>query len=631
MSPTAKNLFRQLDSEIESTGRLIETIRQSNRAAAHRITALIDKRTDAFVRLAEHYLPNLTHQTLATAWHEVHDRIAEILLAQNDLQKQLQADLGEINARCDRLGFELQSTSQRFEKARLDLISKTGDFQKSLREDPEITRLSANITRIDREVQQGIRALEQASIDAREKLPDYEECDLFAYLREQQYGTPAYSKTGWERRWDRWVARLINFDKANASYQYLSDAPSSLNELIREKQKQYKQLLVALQDARTHAATQHGIAEQTHLRDSLAKEVEELERTYIEAKWDRSILESDIQESEDINGEHYQRALTIYTEFLQSAKPQTLKVFAACTESMVDDEICARIRSLQAEIEAEQAESAAHAKRIIELEKYRSAVGEVAKKLRVHVRHIAQEIQLRNDFRFDIVLSDMRDLHLSPMKTWRRLLTAISDPLRGVPVHAHGSSGADVRPVDALFLAASQLSPNIASGTDCDPSGILVRPDRMDSPRPDQPMFDVLAICRSEAESNFITSLLHSYNVRCFAHNHLLDLQSFEKETNTDAWEATARKQLASIAAEHSTASTHQADCPMQAPHVDALNYSAVVVETSRFNEARRILLDELRLHDTAWDCPACRSSVDRGYHQCWRCGRTKPTIHSPS
>ncbi|MCM2370860.1 coiled-coil domain-containing protein [Aporhodopirellula aestuarii] len=619
MPQTAQDLFRQIDDEIASAGGLIESIRQSNRASAHRITALIEKRTDAFVRLAEHYLPALTQQTLAQAWHEVHGRIREVLLAQSDACRQMQVHLSKLNDRCDHLEHQLAETTERFEKARRDLLSKTGNFQKALREDPEISRLSAEITEVDQEIQRGIAALEYVAADAQKKLPDFEECELFRYLREQNYGTPLYTKTGLERRWDRWIARLIDFDKANASYEYLTEAPDSINNLIREKQERYKQLLVALEAARGRAAEIHGVEEQTLLRDKLAEQVESLERECTEAKWDRAILESDLQVAEDINGEYYQKALAIYSEFLKSSQPDTLAVYAACTESPVDDQICARIRSLQAEIESEQAESTAHVDRIIELGKYRAGLSELSKKLRNHIRHSSGEIKLREDFRFDIVLSDMRDLHLSPMKTWRRLLTAISVPIRTVPVAGHSSANENVRPIDALFLAASQNSPNVLGSGPYDPTGILVRPDRAVATRAGHAMFDTLAICRTDAESNYILSLLQSHEIRCFTHNHLVDLTSADNVGANETWEASAGRQLANVATEH------VAGCHVTTPHLDALDFSSVVVEAERFNEARQILLNELRLYDTGWDCPTCGSAVERGYHQCWRCGRTKP------
>ncbi|EMI55609.1 coiled-coil domain-containing protein [Rhodopirellula sallentina] len=630
MPHTAQDFFRQIDDEIASAGRLIETIRQSNRAAAHRINALIEKRTDAFVRLAKHYLPVLTLKTLADAWHEVHGEIRQIMLAQSDTCRQLQRELTLQDARCHEIETELHETTERFEKARRDLLSKTGSFHKHLREDPEIARLSAEITRVDREIQIGIDSLESVNDEAQKKLPDYEECELFRYLREQKYGTTEYRQRGLERRWDRWIARLINFDEANESFEYLTEAPSAIQELIREKQERYKQLLRALESARNAAADRYGIEEQTRLCDRLGDEVESLEQQHTEAMWDRSILESDLQEAEDINGEHYQKALAIYTEFLKSTQPETLAVYAACTESQVDDEICARIRSLQSEIENEQAESVAHAERIVELRKYRTGLNELSRLLRNHLRHSSSEVRTRDDFRFDIVLNDMRDLHLSPMKTWRRLLAAISDPIRSVPLPGRFTAEASsphagaFGPVEAAFLAASENSPGVLGGRPCDPTGVLIRPEREPRETGRQSMFDTLAICRSESESKHIVSLLQEHGIRCFAHNHLLDLPAVSGDAPTSewqesSWEDHAQQRLVGVAVEHA------ADCSQTVPQIDAVDFSSVVVEVARFHEARHHLLSHLRLHDTEWDCPACDSHVDRGYYHCWRCGQTAP------
>ena len=72
------------------------------------------------------------------------------------------------------------------------------------------------------------RALE-AEREREDKRKPYEADPLFMYLWRRRYGTPDYGATGFTRRMDRWVARLIGFEQARANYHVLLALPDRLH------------------------------------------------------------------------------------------------------------------------------------------------------------------------------------------------------------------------------------------------------------------------------------------------------------------------------------------------------------------------------------------------------------------
>ena len=82
-----------IDNEYASA---VESVIELQRAGAdgpQQLQTLADERTAAFVELAQHYLPDLNHQTLSGAWFEVRGQIGEIFLLKEDRCRNLRSRL----------------------------------------------------------------------------------------------------------------------------------------------------------------------------------------------------------------------------------------------------------------------------------------------------------------------------------------------------------------------------------------------------------------------------------------------------------------------------------------------------------------------------------------------------------
>lgn len=263
------------------------------------------------------------------------------------------------------------------------------------------------------------------------------------------------------------------------------------------------------------------------------------------------------------------------------------------TESPVDDQIAARIRDFESEIDEAKRINDQQRKQIAEREKLRSAFGEIAAKLRAYLRQHRIHLEFRPDFQPEVVLGDLSQRKISPDKAWRQLRGAIVDPNRPARLTRAFFEGDHPEPAterDSLDGAFTNVVGELGASPDtpeeaANPSEILVHAANTAVLVPGQPMFWPLAVTYHDANSAYVETLLAASGLMCFAHRDQEDYSGIE-----------------------------------------LIEPSAitVLVEASVFNEARRILIDELRQFDAPWDCSRCQSAVDKGFHQCWRCGRPK-------
>ncbi|NNE00039.1 MAG: hypothetical protein HKN47_22190 [Pirellulaceae bacterium] len=604
------DVLRKIKLESKAVQQSIDQARELDRTHPLRIGDLVQRQTDSFVDLAQHYLPNLSHQSMQDAWCEVRAEIGDVLLRKHDHRRQLHAELESTRKQRENLQSNLAIVREQLEHSKLVLGCKVGNVNKLLRDDPVVRNCHQEIAKLDKELDQCLAHLEAANQDANTKLPDYEESFLFQYLREQRFGTSAYQGSGIERRWDRWIAKLVDYKKHKASFDYLCNTPIELKRIVEQKQKRYGELLTHLKDAKQRASRQHGVKKQTKTWDELREKVETIEQAIEDNLWEQCTLEDQIHQLDQINGDYYDQAIAIYQQFLDKQDPDVLRVYAECTKSPRDDEICARLRNISLDIDREREQAKDRFLQIVGLEKYRSVLGEISQRLQVHVLQTVAETILRPDFDLDSLLLDIRRRQLTPDNAWRLLResmvspwtafrenvpanrTRIERPVNRVPTDVEDdwrySSANGLRPLEASFQAASNFSPVMPAGPRVDTTGVVLLP-RLEQDASNQPAsFTTLAVCQSKAEAKQVVALLGPSSIVSFVHTHPTKLSA-------------------------------QTDTILPAEF-------DVVVQTSRYNEAHKLLVHHRIALEREWTCGTCQSEIAQGHGRCWRCGSHRPT-----
>ena len=585
MSVSPSDLLSKIEREIERAKAAIERARDRERVHAKRLERIADNQTDAFVELAKHYLPELSHHSIANAWEEVRSEIRDVLHQREYQRDQLNEKLAEVKRIAAEQATRIEIARQELDEAKVVLACKLGNVRKLLREDPSVVSSSNRIQQLDAEIESCLAKLDIANAEARKKLAAYEESSLFSYLLERGYGTADYSGSRFEQRWDRWVARLINFDRAKKGYDTLTQSPVFLRKLVDEKQQQYRAMLDKLRNAKQNATRIHGVREQREKWKLLRERVEVLENE-LESNFQQQIdLQNQLVEFEGIAGQYYEEAVEIFRNFLQSLQPDVLKIYAECTPSHEDDRVCSRIRRMQSDIELEKRSAKRRFLSIVKNEKLVSGLREVSDRLRRFLMQNLGEVYFDSTFDFDAILEDMRRKQLPPSRAWRQIRESMVD--RYSPDHTTDQSSElahEIGPLDAWFTAASEFARRVPEGNDIDLSAVMLCNASAESiPNPES-SFTTLAICPSRREAKFLERKLRGASIPCFSH----------------------------------TRATR--------PDRDDSEFEVDLVVASVFVQEAANLITQLRWEfEQSWRCRRCSTNVDEGFSKCWRCGQPRP------
>jgi tetratricopeptide (TPR) repeat protein len=605
-------LLDAIEKESARTLRAIDDARDQADQVPQRLETLAEKRTDAFIELARHYLPQLSHQALADAWIEVRDQIHDVLLRKDDQCRRLRLLRDEMEAGLRNTLCERAEVAAELEKARLDLSSKRGNARKMLSEDQQVAACVQAIDDVDDEIDKALSLLDSAEADARKKLPEFEACSLFRYLQEQRFGTPEYAAGGIERRWDRWVAKFVNYKQAKASYDYLRATPHQLVSLINKKRQQYQELLSQLEQAHDRAHSHFSVDDQSRLWKKLGERIECIDQNAENAEREISVIAEQLHE---VQRTHYEHAIDIYRQFLIDLDPEILRVYAACTKSPVDDQICARVRKIQQDIESQSPQRGQPDSPTVPLQKYLSGLSELSWRLKRVARESSREIQWRGGFSLGRCLSELRQRARSPSDVWLAILAAIVDPsvsrlgtarLEFSKIEKLRTDGSGDGPVDSgaasdehlletLFMAASGQPSTPFSKRPLDPLDVvLLSPEqsrRMGSDRLGG--FIAAAVCHCNSDARQLTRWLEQQGVVGFMHDH-------------------------------------QIGASLAATRLHSMDDVVVMVRPIQYDRARQLIADLRSDHSGAWSCPTCVVAVDTGYSFCWRCGDHRGTGSLP-
>jgi hypothetical protein len=569
--------LEQISNHIASVKLSVATAQSDQQSAANALRDLAAEVTGAFVELARHYLPELSHQALENSWVEVRHQIRQCLLLRDDRSRQLRNQLAEAAACRRALQAELNDLRDQMDRGKRDLMSKMGNVKKVLRLAPCVRACNEEISRLDRAIEQGIRQFEIAEQDARKKLPSYEACSLFNYLKDRHYGTKRYNESGLERRWDRWVAKLIDYDRAKASFDYLRHTPEHLDHLISEKRDRYKALLVQLEEAQTDAIKKFGTDQQQHLLTKIDTRIETLLPRLQDARQRESQIQSELLEVDSLEGEHYQQAIKVYETFLSKQDPEILSVYAACTQSPIDDEICARLRNIHQAIDQTQMQSVQRTEAIKRQESIIALLYEVSQLMRAYLRVAESDLEMADGWCFDDWVNDLTNDKQSPSQAWRSIRSVIrrrDTTTEDLPA---------VLPLDAVFLAASGSQPDNDSGKHPLLDNVSLQTQQSGpNDKASEYQYSLLAKCNNQADAAFLTWLLDPTGIPCFV-------------------------------SDDSQLGAHQ--------NHDLLH---LMVGSHRFDDAKQFIEDQIQADDSTWMCRACQAMAHQDDARCWHCGHAR-------
>ena len=311
---------------------------------------LVERRGQALLELAEHYLPAIDEQSVAGTFQEVRSQLMEVLSRkqrhERELQKTLAADAKErarLEQELDRITAALNEKVARREELEKEVA-------KRLESDPEFQRLSKEALIAEKELNRNEERVADIQQEAKEKLPSYEKSSLFQYLHKRGYGTPGYNKSGMTERLDKWVAGMIDFHRARRSYEFLRVTPELMANEVSRRRDQFNSLMELVEACEDRHGDAVGLTEVMREgqqlgvdRDKLVAEMGKHQDTIEKHRQEVLILES-------TQNQYYEQAVTRMKAFLAGLEVWRLEHASRSTPEPQDDQIVAELKWLDEEL-----------------------------------------------------------------------------------------------------------------------------------------------------------------------------------------------------------------------------------------------------------------------------------------
>lgn len=355
MRRSGSQVYRDLRNALDDIQRDAGSLRGESRELDGKIRSLVSERDGHFLQLAQLYLPELSRPAVAGTFDDVREELNGVVARKEQAQR-------EIAGRIERLERERVETVAGLKEVTNRLNEKVRErdglqarLAELLKQDPGFQQLSKQALASEAELKRNEERVQEIERDAKEKLPAYERSRLFQYLYGRKFGTPEYEAGSFIRRLDRWVARLIGYERARNSYAFLTTTPALVRAEVDRRQGEFDRLMGEIEGLRNQAADVIGLTpvlkEGDRLgaeRDAFVARAADVEKRIGAAQHEQAQLDQD-------KGTFYAEALGRFQRFLMKAQTTVLERQARATPDRTDDDIVSRIRWAGEEISRLQA------------------------------------------------------------------------------------------------------------------------------------------------------------------------------------------------------------------------------------------------------------------------------------
>lgn len=350
MTISGPTVHQQLMDAYKRLTEQLEQDRESMHDVQKEYDQLDAQRDDALRSLAEHYLPELTADAIASTWREVQSEISTLLLQKEDKNQSLQQELKQLQENRAATEEALLKATKALDVAIMEQNDVSTVVENRLQEDTQFVELADRAAIAELALERAESNLHEIDQDAARKLPAYQASSLFQYLYERGYGGKGYRSRGLTRRIDRWLARYIDFTKAKQGYDFLKQTPDQMRKIIAEDRRALNIVMEELERKRDHVAKPLGLAAKIIQTERLTKERQQILQTANFISESMHEAENHMADLSDPRGSYYQQAIEIFRQTLVGFKASDLKKRAEATkDDLMDDQIVARLYGVEAD------------------------------------------------------------------------------------------------------------------------------------------------------------------------------------------------------------------------------------------------------------------------------------------
>ncbi len=343
-------VHQQLMDAYTQTQARLEKIREGTGQAEQQLGRLDEDRGNSLIKLAEYYLPELTPDAIRQTWAEVQPAISQVFRRKEQESQRLRSELADVTDRRRDQDATLVTITQELDNAVDSQARVASDVEQRLRDDESFAGLSDRAAVAEASLERAESNLHEIEQDSARKLPAYQDSSLFKYLNERGFGTPDYSHRGLTRRMDRWVAKMIDYNKAKQGYDFLRKTPEQMRAIIAEDRQSLDTVMGELERRRDQVAAELGLPDMIHATQSIQVRRDEQLKLIDESLRQSNLTQSRLTATDDSRGEYYREAIQIFRDMLRQIDSRDLKRRAQSTIDLSDDQIVAQLVDVETKI-----------------------------------------------------------------------------------------------------------------------------------------------------------------------------------------------------------------------------------------------------------------------------------------
>ena len=449
-------VHRQLMDAFSQGQARLEQVRGQTPDTHERRDDLEDDRGEALVRLAEHYLPELTREAINNTWTEVRMSVSQVLLRKEDHKRRLHEKLQNVNSRRGAAEQELTEATRTLDDAVDDQQRVARQVESALQEDTDFVNLADRAAVAEAALERAEANLAEIEQDSSVKLPAFDESALFRYLYDRGFGTPNYTRRGLTRRVDRWLAKYIDYRKARESYEFLRKTPEHMRTIIDQDRDALDTVMDELERKRDAVAESNGLPQRVSRSTELLEEREEVLAKLEDLRNETEHIEHELSESEQTRGPYYREAIDLFRDMLVRIDARDLQQRASSTYDLTDDQIVARLQGVEDEIDKLDEAAARRRRQIDGMQQMLDALGRLIQRFRTagydssraqfvgSLDVVEQLRRAQSDDDVDQLWQEIRRAHSWGPTTMDKITQVATHPMTQVLINAmaHAAAGA---------------------------------------------------------------------------------------------------------------------------------------------------------------------------------------------
>ena len=317
----------------------IADLEKSTREFDSKMDRLVSQRSEEFVELAKHYLPDLSIETIERSFVGVRSELMEIFRRKMMREEELTAAIElaqqtilQAQDATDQVTIELNEKAE--ERDHLQEV-----VSEKLKQLPQYQELANQAALAEHRLTQNEERMKQVNEETAQKLPSYEESRLFQYLYDRKFGTPDYKSRGIIKRLDRWLARYIGYSKARQSYNFMKITPGLMQQELQRRRENFNQLMEQIESLEAKVEKEVGLTDVIEEGERLGLKRDELITQIEDQTLQLEEFQLELNDSRESKDKHYDEALTRMRNYLEETEDVVLKEQAKQTSERKDDRI----------------------------------------------------------------------------------------------------------------------------------------------------------------------------------------------------------------------------------------------------------------------------------------------------